>query len=108
MPKRISQFFHQVGNLPRSERDLLSTFRNQKEGGMRNLRTFLKMVFTPITIMLVPHSRTKPVSVRIPLAGILFSIVSFFAGVVYLFTVAVHTVEYYQMRERLSYGAPQC
>ncbi len=74
---------------------------------MRNLRVFLKKVFTPITIMLVPHSRTKPVSVRIPLVGILFSIFSFFAGVVYLFTVAVHTVEYYRMRERLSYVTSQ-
>jgi murein DD-endopeptidase MepM/ murein hydrolase activator NlpD len=68
---------------------------------------FLNMIFTPITIMMVPHSRTKPVSIRIPLAGILFSVFSFFAGVIYLFTVAVHTVEYYQMRERLSYVTTQ-
>lgn len=74
---------------------------------MRNLRMFLKTIFTPITIMLVPHSRTKPVSVRVLFAGILFSVVSFFAGVVYLFTVAVHTVEYYRMRERLSYVTDQ-
>jgi murein DD-endopeptidase MepM/ murein hydrolase activator NlpD len=74
---------------------------------MRNLRSFLMMIFTPITIMLVPHSRTKPLSVRIPLAGILCSIVSFFAGVVYLFTVAVHTVEYYRMEERLSHVTSQ-
>lgn len=74
---------------------------------MRNIRSFFKMVFTPITIMLVPHSRTKPVSIRIPLAGILFSTVSFFVGVIYLFTIAVHTVEYYQMKERLSYVTDQ-
>ena len=74
---------------------------------MRNIRSFLKMVFTPVTIMLVPHSRTKPVSIRIPLAGILFSTVSFFVGVIYLFTTAVHTVEYYQMKERLSYVTGQ-
>ena len=74
---------------------------------MRNPRMFLKMIFTPITIMMVPHSRTKPVSIRVPLAGILFSVFSFFAGVIYLFTVAVHTVEYYQMRERLSYVTTQ-
>lgn len=74
---------------------------------MRNIRSFLKMVFTPVTIMLVPHSRTKPVSIRIPLAGILFSTVSFFVGVIYLFTIAVHTVEYYQMKERLSYVTDQ-
>ena len=56
---------------------------------------------------MVPHARTKPVSIRVPLGGIAFSVFSFFAGVVYLFTVAVHTVEYYQMRERLSYVTDQ-
>ena len=74
---------------------------------MRSLKIYLKMIFTPVTIMLVPHSRTKPVSIRLPLASILFSVFSFFAGVIYLFTVAVHTVEYYQMRERLSYVTSQ-
>ncbi len=74
---------------------------------VRSLKKFLKMIFTPITIMMVPHSRTKPVSIRVPLVGILFSTVSFFAGVVYLFTVAVHTVEYYQMCERLAYVTDQ-
>jgi murein DD-endopeptidase MepM/ murein hydrolase activator NlpD len=74
---------------------------------VRSLRKFLKMIFTPITIMLVPHARTKPVSIRVPLVGILFSTVSFFAGVIYLFTVAVHTVEYYQMSERLAYVTDQ-
>ena len=74
---------------------------------MRNIRSFFKMVFTPVTIMLVPHSRTRPVSIRIPLAGILFSTVSFFVGVIYLFTVAVHTVEYHQMKDRLTYVTDQ-
>ncbi len=78
-----------------------------QEVAVRSLRKFLKMIFTPITIMLVPHARAKPVSIRVPLVGILFSTVSFFAGVVYLFTVAVHTVEYYQMRERLAYVTDQ-
>ncbi len=74
---------------------------------MRSIRSLFKTVFTPVTIMLVPHSRSKPVSVRIPLAGILFSTVSFFVGVIYLFTAAVHTVEYHQMKERLAYVTGQ-
>jgi len=74
---------------------------------MRRIKRFLKLIFTPVTIMLVPHSRTKPVSIRIPFAGIAFSVVSFFVGVVYLFAVAVHTVEYHQMRERLAYVTDQ-
>ncbi len=78
-----------------------------KEVGMRSIRLLLRMIFTPVTIMLVPHSRTKPVSIRVPVGGIAFSVFSFFAGVTYLFTVAVHTVEYYQMRERLSYVTDQ-
>lgn len=78
-----------------------------EEVGMRSFKLFLKMIFTPITIMLVPHSRTKPVSIRVPVGGIVFSVFSFFAGVIYLFTVAVHTVEYYQMKERLSYVTDQ-
>ena len=74
---------------------------------MRSIKLLLRMIFTPVTIMLVPHSRTKPVSIRVPVGGIAFSVFSFFAGVTYLFTVAVHTVEYYQMRERLSYVTDQ-
>ncbi len=81
--------------------------RREKEIGMRKIKGFLKMIFTPVTIMLVPHSRTKPLSIRVPFAGIAFSFASFFVGVVYLFTVAVHTVEYYQMRERLTYVTDQ-
>lgn len=74
---------------------------------MQKARRFLRAVFTPITIMAVPHSRTKPLSIRIPLAGILFSAFSCIAGVVYLYAVAVHTVEYYRMRERLTYVTDQ-
>ncbi len=74
---------------------------------MRRIRTFGKRIFTPVTIMFVPHSRTKPVRLRIPLAGILFSAVSFVVGVVYLCAVGVHTVEYYRMKDRLAYVTDQ-
>ena len=74
---------------------------------MRTIRMVWKLIFTPITIMLVPHSRTKPMSIRVPVCGIAFSVFSFFAGVTYLSTVAVNTIEYYRMRERLSYVTGQ-
>lgn len=74
---------------------------------MRKGKRLLRAIFTPVTIMAVPHSRTKPISIRVPLAGILLSAVSCIAGLVYLWTVAVHTAEYYRMRERLAYVTDQ-
>ena len=69
---------------------------------MHRFRRFLKWVFTPVTLMLVPHSRTKPISLRIPLAGIFVSFLLFVVGTAYVFTISVRTMEYHNMRDRLS------
>jgi len=70
-------------------------------------KKFLKLIVTPITIMMVPHSRTKTFSVRIPFAGIALSVIMFLVGTAYLGAVSVRTIEYYKMRERLSYVTSQ-
>lgn len=69
---------------------------------MHRFRRFLKIVFVPVTLMLVPHSRTKPLSVRIPLAGIFVSILLLMVGTAYMISMSVRTLEYYKMRERLA------
>lgn len=69
---------------------------------MHCFRRFLKMIFIPVTLMLVPHSRTKPISLRIPLAGIFVSVLLLIVGTGYVFSVSVRTMEYHKMRERLS------
>jgi len=69
---------------------------------MHRFRRFLKWIFVPVTLMLVPHSRSKPVSFRIPLAGIFVSVLMFLVGTAYMFSVSVRTMEYYSMKERLS------
>ncbi len=74
---------------------------------MDGLKKFLKLIVTPITIMMVPHSRTKMFSVRIPFVGIAFSVVMFLVGTAYLGAVSVRTIEYYNMRDRLSYVSSQ-
>lgn len=74
---------------------------------MDGLRKFLKLIVTPITIMMVPHSRTKTFSIRVPFVGIALSVVMFLVGTAYIGAVSVRTIEYYSMRDRLSYVSTQ-
>lgn len=74
---------------------------------MDGLKKFLKLIVTPITIMMVPHSRTKTLSIRIPFVGIAFSVLMFLVGTAYLGAVSVRTIEYYSMRDRLAYVSSQ-
>ncbi|MGE5189762.1 MAG: M23 family metallopeptidase [Gemmatimonadota bacterium] len=74
---------------------------------MDGLKKFLKLIVTPITIMMVPHSRTKTLSIRVPFVGIALSVLLFLVGTAYIGTVSVRTIEYYNMRERLSYLSTQ-
>lgn len=70
---------------------------------MARMRKFFKVTFTPVTLMMVPHARTKPMSLRIPLAGIVASLVLIVVGAVTLASVSVRTVEYYRMKGRLAH-----
>ncbi len=74
---------------------------------MYKIKVFLKRAFTPITIMLIPHSNTRPFSLRIPSIGILVSIVLWLIGTVYVFSIAVDTFEYNRMKMRLNYYSSQ-
>ncbi|MDA8122105.1 MAG: M23 family metallopeptidase [Deltaproteobacteria bacterium] len=69
---------------------------------MNLLGRLLKTIFVPVTIMLVPHSRSKPFGIRIPVAGIFVSVLMFLVGITYVFSVSIRTVEYYRMKETLS------
>ncbi len=71
------------------------------------LKKFLKLIVTPITIMMVPHSRTKTFSIRVPFVGIALCVVMFLVGTAYIGAVSVRTVEYYSMRNQLSYVSSQ-
>ncbi len=69
---------------------------------MQFLLRFLKSIFIPVTIMLVPHSRCKPFGFRVPVAGVFASVLMFLIGITYVFSVSVRTIEYYKMEERLA------
>lgn len=70
---------------------------------IHKLKLLLKKAFTPVTIMLVPHSKTRPLNIKIPFIGILVSIVLWFFGTVYIVTATVNTIEYYKMKDKLAY-----
>ncbi len=74
---------------------------------MSRVRMFLKRILTPVTILLVPHSRTRSVSVRAPVAAVAASICLFLIGTVFVVSVSVRAVEYRRMQERLSLVSAQ-
>jgi murein DD-endopeptidase MepM/ murein hydrolase activator NlpD len=74
---------------------------------MNRPRLFLKRLFIPVTILLVPHSRTKPVSLRLPVLAIASSVCLFLLGASVVVAMSVRAVEHQRMKERLSYLSSQ-
>jgi murein DD-endopeptidase MepM/ murein hydrolase activator NlpD len=74
---------------------------------MHRVRTVLKKAFTPITIMLIPHTDKKSLSIKIPSIGIFVSIILWFIGTVYVFSVAIDAFEYNRMQQKLDYYSSQ-
>ncbi|HXX80999.1 MAG TPA: M23 family metallopeptidase [Thermodesulfovibrionales bacterium] len=74
---------------------------------MSRLSGFIKKAFTPITIMLVPHSNSKHFSIKLPSIGIVLSVGLWLIGSIYVISIAVNAFEYRMMRERLKYYSGQ-
>ena len=68
-----------------------------------NFKPFFKRCLTPITIMVVPHSRSKLFKINVSLVVLSGCIVLSIVGAVYLISVGVKTIDYYVMKHRLSY-----
>jgi len=74
---------------------------------MQRIKLLLKRAFTPLTIMFIPHSSLKPLSIKIPSVGILISAIVCVTVSVYIFSVAVNAAEYRRMEEKLNYYSGQ-
>jgi len=74
---------------------------------MHKIRFLLKKAFTPITIMIIPHSSRKPFNLKMPSIGIFISILLWLIGTVYVFSIAVDKLEYYRMQEKVQYYSSQ-
>ncbi len=67
---------------------------------MYKLRRLFKKIHTPITIMLVPHSRFSSRSIRIPfIMAVLFCCLSF-VGLAYTASLTVQALDYYRMKRQ--------
>lgn len=71
------------------------------------LKRVLKKAFTPVTIMFIPHSKNRPLNLKIPFIGIFSTVILSCLGLIYLFFISVNTFEYYRMREKLNYYSEQ-
>ncbi len=74
---------------------------------MHRTRRFLKKAFTPITIMLIPHSDAKSVRLKIPSIGVFASIVLWVIGTAYVLSLMIDAFEYKRMKQKLDYYAEQ-
>lgn len=74
---------------------------------MSRTRRFFRKAFTPITIMLIPHSNSRPLSLKIPSIGVILSIAMWLIGSIYVLSMAVNTFEYRMMKEKLNYYSGQ-
>lgn len=74
---------------------------------IHKIKGFLKKAFTPVTIMLIPHSKTRPVNFKVPFIGMFTAIVLCCFGIVYILSIAVDTFEYYRMKDKLNYYSQQ-
>ena len=70
---------------------------------MHKLRPLLKRLFTPITIMMVPHSRSSSLSFKIPSAVLGVMVVLVGVGFVYTISLTVHLFDYYVMKQKYTY-----
>jgi len=74
---------------------------------MLRIRRSLRKAFTPITIMIVPHSKSRLLRVKIPLAALLALVVLWGLGTFYVVSLGVQRADYRQMSKKLSYFSGQ-
>ncbi|WP_353683749.1 M23 family metallopeptidase [Thermodesulfovibrio sp. 3907-1M] len=69
---------------------------------MYKLKKLMLKIFSPVTIMFIPHGRTKVYGLKVPFLIIFLLIFSVFAFNVYVASKAVNTIEYYRMKQDFS------
>ncbi|KAF0185823.1 MAG: membrane protein [Nitrospirae bacterium] len=74
---------------------------------MYKAKRFLKKLFTPVSIMMIPHDSKRTINFRVPSIGILVAVFLWLAGTFYVVTATVDTVEYYQMKNRVAFYSSQ-
>jgi murein DD-endopeptidase MepM/ murein hydrolase activator NlpD len=74
---------------------------------MRKIRNLYKKAFTPVSMMVIPHSNIRPLNFKVPLAGIFISVVLWVFGTIYILSAVINSFEYRSMGEKLNYYSQQ-
>lgn len=74
---------------------------------MQKIKNIIKQAFTPITILLIPHSNARSFRLKIPSIGLFISVALCALGTSFVFSVAIDTFEYNRMKEKLNYYTGQ-
>src|SRR5512136_2189828 len=73
------------------------------EGSMNKFRLFFRKNFTPVTIMLVPHTRCRSYSVKLPLIGLLAMFLLCMVGGGYMVAASIQAAKYYRSQDHLAH-----
>lgn len=74
---------------------------------IHKIKIIFQKSFIPVTIMLIPHTSTKPLNLKIPFIGIFISILLWISGTFYVLSIAVNAFEYQSMKSKLNYYSRQ-
>jgi len=69
---------------------------------MERIKSYLRRSLTSVTIMVVPHSNTKPLRLNISIIGLVLCMLLCLIGAGSVVSMGVRTVEYYGMRKKLA------
>jgi murein DD-endopeptidase MepM/ murein hydrolase activator NlpD len=70
---------------------------------LQKIKGLLKKAFTPVTIMLIPHSDAKSLRLKIPSVGVIASVILWIIGTGYVCSLAMNAFEYQKMKQKLDY-----
>ncbi|GBE01492.1 murein DD-endopeptidase MepM [bacterium BMS3Bbin06] len=70
---------------------------------MHKIKKLLRRIFAPITIMLIPHSNKRPMSVKLPSIGIIVLLLVWTSFTGYIVFVGVTTERYNEVKAKLDF-----
>ncbi len=70
---------------------------------MYRLKKLYRRLFTPITLMLIPHSNRKPFSIKLPSLGIILLLVMWVSFTGYIISRGVTIKEYHSIKNKLDF-----
>ncbi|GBD98742.1 murein DD-endopeptidase MepM [bacterium BMS3Abin07] len=74
---------------------------------MSRIKKIVKAIFTPITVMIIPHSSLKPLRMKLPSIGLIVLVTVWVGVSIYIAITAVRTEQYSRMKDRLGFYSTQ-